>query len=183
MFKIISQSFLDELDDADWGDDESGGYGTPGVINDTNYEDFLADEREKEEAENYDPNIGLRPDYQPEQNVPYVKKITYKDSDGQRTVDLVYDGIDKHDIIEFGYTTRYGLDAGIRRVEPHYTFVASSTGNEILVSYDVTPGIDETNGRIRAFIVGNIHPNGIRYEGETFTPRGDIMRGIGGKHG
>ena len=38
-----SQSFLDELDDVEWDD----GHGDPGVIDEQNYEDFLADEQEK----------------------------------------------------------------------------------------------------------------------------------------
>lgn len=171
---LLSQNFLDELNDIEWDD----GHGEQGIINDQNYEDFLADEREKEEASNYDPNVGLRPDYQPEPDVPNVRKVVYKAEDGLSAMDLVYDGIDREEVIEFGYTTRHGRDSGYRTVEPHYTFIASTTGNEVLVTYDLTPGIDTTKGRIRAFIVGNIHPNGIRYQGQQFQPRGEIMRGI-----
>lgn len=181
MRKIISnnllklgQNFLDELDDVEWDD----GHGEPGVINDDNYEDFLADEREKEEASQYDPSMGLRPDYTPEPDMPDIRTIPYGAETGKTPTDLVYDGIDRNEVIEFGYTTRHGVDAGYRRVEPHYTFVATGTGNEVLVTYDLTPGIDETKGRIRAFIVGNIHPEGVRYQGDTFQPRGEIMRGI-----
>ncbi len=179
MFRVVSQnvvklgqSFLDELDDVD------DGHGDQGVINEENYEDFLADEREKEEAARYDPSIGLRPDYVPEPDVSSINQVHYHNEEGKTPTDLIYEGIDNSEIIEFRYTTRHGVDAGYRRVEPHYTFVASTTGNEVLVTYDVTPGIDESKGRIRAFIIGNIHPDGVRYEGEVFEPRSEIMRGI-----
>lgn len=170
----IAQSFLDEIDDVEW----DNGHGDPGIIDEQNYEDFLADEQEKEEAANYDPEVGLRPDYQPLPDVPMANKVPYPAEEGKTPIELVYDGIDNQEVIEFGYTTRHGRDAGHRIVEPHYTFVASTTGNEVLVTYDLTPGIDEAKGRIRAFIIGNIHPDGIRYKGEKFAPRGEIMRGI-----
>lgn len=172
--KKTAQSFLDEIEDVEWED----GHGNPGVIDEENYEDFLADEQEKEEAANYDQETGLRPDYQPLPDVPMANKVLYSEEQGKTPIDLVYDGIDNQEIIEFGYTTRHGQDVGQRLVEPHYTFVASTTGNEVLVSYDLTPGIDETKGRIRAFIVGNMHPDGIRYKGEKFQPRAEIMRGV-----
>jgi len=172
--KYAQTSFIDEIRDVDWDD----GYGQPGVINDQNYEDFLADEREKEEAENYDPEVGLRPDYVPEQGIPNIRKVIYDANSGKTPLDLVYDGIDNQEVIEFGYTTREGRDAGYRRVEPHYTFIAHTTGNEVLVTHDLTPGIDESKGRIRAFIVGNIHPSGVRYQGDIFEPRPEIMVGI-----
>lgn len=165
---------MDEIQDVDW----NNGRGEPGVIDENNYEDFLADEREKEEASNYDPQVGLRPDYVPEQGVPNIRKIPYSAENGKSPVDLVYDGIDNTEVIEFGYTSRHGTDAGIRRVEPHYTFIARTTGNEVLVSYDLSPGIDTSKGRIRAFIVGNIHPNGVRNAGEAFAPRPEIMSGV-----
>lgn len=169
----IAQSFLDDLDDVEWDD----GHGNQGVIDEKNYEDFLADEQEKEEAANYDPDVGIRPGYQPLPDVPMAHKVLYEDEHGKSPIELVYDGIDNQELIEFGYTTRHGRDAGNRLVEPHYTFIASTTGNEVLVSYDLTPGIDETKGRIRAFIIGNIHPDGVRYKGEVFQPRNEIMRG------
>jgi len=172
--KRLGQSFLDELGDIEWDE----GHGDQGAINEENYEDFLADEREKEEASNYDPRTGLRPDYVPEPGVPNVRQIAYKLEDGKTPADLVYDGIDNTEVIEFEYTTRHGDNVGYRRVEPHYTFMATTTGNEVLVTYDLTPGIDESKGRIRAFIVGNIHPNGVRYQGDNFEPRGEIMRGV-----
>ena len=74
--------------------------------------------------------------------------------------------------IGFDYTNRHGAYAGWRIVEPHYTFYAYTTGNLVLVTWD------RDVQDIRAFIVGNIHPNGVRYEGETFSPKPEIMRGI-----
>lgn len=170
----LAQSYLDELEDVDW----NAGHGEQGAIDESNYEDFLADEREKEEASQYDPDVGLRPDYQPEHDVPNIKIVPYRMSEGKTTTDLIHDGIDNLEVIEFGYTTRHGENVGFRRVEPHYTFVASTTGNEVLVTFDRTPGIDETKGRIRAFITGNIHQDGVRYKGENFNPRPEIMRGV-----
>jgi len=180
MFRVLSQkviklgqeSFLDEIEN------DYGGHGEQGVINKDNYEDFLADEREKNEAANYDPNIGIRPDYVTEHDIPSIKQVHYNNEEEKTPIDLIYDGIDNSEVIEFQYITRHGVDIGYRRVEPHYTFDAITTGNEVLVTYDITPGIDESKGRIRAFIVGNIYPDGVRYEGEKFEPRPEIMRGV-----
>ena len=85
---------------------------------------------------------------------------------------MIYDGIDQGQVITFDYTNRFGQYAGTRTVEPHYTFIAKTTGNEVLVTHD------RGQNDIRAFIVGNIHPYGVRYEGLTFEPKGEIMRGI-----
>ncbi len=92
-------------------------------------------------------------------------------------MNLVYDGVDQNELISFHYTTRdYGNKpghyAGIRTVEPHYTFVAYTTGNEVLVSYD------RTADDIRAFIIANIGENGVRHEGIKFSDRPEIMVGI-----
>lgn len=72
-------------------------------------------------------------------------------------------------LIKFDYTTKNGRFTTNRVVEPHRTFVASSTGNEILLTYD------RTVGDIRGFIVGNIKPFGVLYR-NTFTRRPEIMR-------
>jgi len=84
----------------------------------------------------------------------------------------VYDGIDNNEVISFDYTDRHGRNAGRRIVEPYYTFIARTTGNEILVTFD------KTKNDIRAFIVGNIHPYGVRYEDVQFEPKSEIMKGV-----
>lgn len=166
----IAQTFLDEMPTKNDVDNHDG------IINDDNYEDYLADEIENI-GEDVDPTDQLYPatDYRteiptgninlgvpedtPEVIYPNIKK-------------LVYDGIDRNEVISFEYTNRYGDYAGLRTVEPHYTFIAQSTGNEVLVTFD-----RDVND-IRAFIVGNIHPNGVRYKGVGFNPRPEIMIGL-----
>lgn len=83
---------------------------------------------------------------------------------------LVYDGIKTKEVISFDYTTRHGTYIGKRAVEPHYTFFAVNSGNEILVSFD------RTVNDIRAFIIGNIHANGVKYNRVVFAPRGSIIQ-------
>lgn len=171
MLKILSehltkkaQTFLDEIKDPEWADDyedETSVYGEPGVIDESNYIDFLADEEKREEQ------VPPQEPVLPPEVTRDIPQIEYKNA--RR---LVYDGIDNIEVIEFDYTNRHGMYAGTRIVEPHYTFVARTTGNEVLVSYD------KSVGDIRAFILGNIHPFGIRYKGIEFEPREDIMRGV-----
>lgn len=195
MLKIISaelyslgQSFLDEIDDVDWGDEKPdplelpgriSPHGPQGVINEENFEQFeptSAEESEEGRISKDDEEVEDYPyDYQreiPTQNEnlgipPGTKEIEY--DNGQQ---LVYDGIDNTEVISFEYTNRHGQYAGTRTVEPHYTFIARTTSNEVLVTFD----LDQND--IRAFIVGNIHPYGRRYEEVNFAPRGSIMRGI-----
>ena len=174
----LGQSFLDELENVDWGDNPPDfppdPRGNQGVITEDNYEQYEPTAIEEPieehvqrtvEPTSEEPAIQM-PEFQDEGEHP-ENAVEY--GSGQQ---LVYDGIDNYEVIAFDYTNRHGQYAGTRRVEPHYTFVASTTGNEVLVSFD------HTRGDIRAFIVGNIHPYGVRYEGETFEPRGEIMRGV-----
>ncbi len=187
MLKIIAskifrfgQSFLDEVDQ-DWrrGEPEAPPqpHGPQGVINETNYEYYeptKIDEPIEEHIrrpvepahEHADQNI-FEDQPRPEEEIPQQEGIEY-----DVPLQLVYDGIDNEEIISFDYTNRFGQYAGTRKVEPHYTFVAETTGNEVLVTFD------HTKGDIRAFIVSNIHPYGVRYEGERFEPKDAIMRGI-----
>jgi len=193
MLKVISahliklgQSFLDELEDVDWGDDDSepqstgriSPHGPQGVINEENFEayepDFVEEPVKEEPSPVFDTEKEI-PEYYheiPSGNEllgipPDTREIEY--DSGQQ---LVYDGIDNNEVITFDYTNRHGQYAGTRTVEPHYTFVASTTGNEVLVTFD------RDQNDIRAFIVGNIHPYGVRYEDVKFEPRGEIMKGI-----
>jgi len=177
MLKIISsylqkesQSFID-WDSDDFPQDTPS---TNKAINDGNYEEYLTDN-----VDDFDDAIELDDipqesghtqflDEMPTGNEmlgipPDTKEIVYPNP-----LDLIYDGIENHELISFQYTNRHGAYAGLRTVEPHYTFMAMTTGNEILVTFD-----RDVND-IRAFIVGNIHPNGVLYRGVTFEPRPEI---------
>lgn len=190
MFKItnikkIAQSFLDEIENIDWGQDDQDAdlldstdlldnevpetYGDQGIVNEDNYEEYepattdtdpLSDDLdiEKDRTEYQKEILGI-----PEE----TEEIEYSNSR-----QLIYDGIDNTEVISFDYTTRFGQFAGTRTVEPHYTFVANTTGNEVLVTFD------RDYNDIRSFIVGNIHPFGVRYNKVKFLPKNKIMRGI-----
>ena len=178
MLKIVSsqyiklgQSFLDEIEDVDWGEDEQQ-QEPIGAIDDSNLDEYLVDDIEEEDTEFTQPEAPGQ--YMEE--IPYstkvptpegIEEIVYGDP-----YQLLYDSIDDNDIVTFSYTNRHGDYAGIRTVEPHYTFIAKTTGNEVLVSFD-----RDVND-IRAFIVGNIGADGVRYKGWEFQPRQSIMRGI-----
>jgi len=147
-------------------------------INESNYEDYLfdniEDENEPEPELNDIPPEKIPTSYMDE--IPLSNEQLGIPRDTKEKVyanplDLIHDGIRNHELISFGYTNRHGSYAGIRTVEPHYTFLAMTTGNEILVTFD-----RDVND-IRAFIVGNLHPNGVRYQGVKFAPRPEI--GIG----
>lgn len=174
----LAQTWMDEIRDVDWGDDVPDTNETPGIVNEDNLDEYLADEVEK------DPDewpIGQQPvptdvdevrDEIPAANellgIPEgTKEISYPS--GQS---LLYEAMDRAEVVSFEYTNRHGDYAGLRTVEPHYAFVAPTTGNEVVVTFD-----RDVND-IRAFIIGNIHPGGVRYEGITFNPRGEIMRGV-----
>lgn len=153
-----------------------------GAIDDDNYENYLVDDVEgngpteyiydelpETETETGQPNfmdelplgnelLGIPED---------TREISYFSP-----IQLVYDGIDKNEVISFQYTNRHGEYAGLRTVEPHYTFIAKTTGNEVLVTYD------RDINDIRAFIVSNIHPQGVRYENVRFEDRPEIMQGV-----
>ncbi len=183
MLKIINAqlrrlglAFLDELEDVDWGPDAEAPepHGQQGVINEDNYEQYEPTEADQP------PEMEIERPVEPEAEEPPAEVPGFQAGEehpgnaieygpGQQ---LVYDGIDAGEVIAFDYTDRFGQFAGTRKVEPHYTFVARTTGNEVLVTFD------QMRGDIRAFIVGNIHPYGVRYEGETFEPKGEIMRGV-----
>lgn len=190
MLKIITaelhrlgQSFLDEIQDVDWGDGtppDRGGrispHGPQGVINEDNFENYepTAIEEPIEQQLPTEPQEGILP-YQRE--IPIGNELLgipegTQETEYDNTQQLVYDGIDRNEVISFDYTNRHGQYAGTRTVEPHYTFMARTTGNEVLVTFD------RDQNDIRAFIVGNIHPFGVRYEEVQFDPRGEIMRGI-----
>lgn len=194
MLKIITaelhklgQSFFDEIDDVDWGGDpppDRGGgrispHGPQGVINEGNFEDYEPTAIE----EPVEQQLSTTAPVQPQEGIPYQQEIPTGNEllgipegtqeveygDGQQ---LAYDGIDRDEVISFDYTNRHGQYSGTRTVEPHYTFIAQTTGNEVLVTFD------RDQNDIRAFIVGNIHPYGVRYEEVQFEPRGEIMKGI-----
>ncbi len=189
MLKIINasviklqQRWLEEVEDVDWGEDED-----EKLINDQNLEDYLIDEVEETDAPPSPPSPYESPDLAPapppemplddyRSEIPTInefltpaatREIIYSGADN-----LISDGINRREVIGFDYINRHGAYAGWRTVEPHYTFHAFTTNNMILV------GWDRDVNDIRAFIIGNVQPNGVRYEEETFDPRSEIMTGI-----
>ena len=184
MLRIINSSllktnahWLDEVDDFDQEDDE-GDY----VINDDNLGEYLVDDvEETEEPETEDIPV-TEPisqeetsldDYRSE--IPTTNEFLTPNAVREHIYSnahaLISDAMENREVIGFDYINRHGAYAGWRTVEPHYVFVAYTTGNEILVTWD------RDINDIRAFIVGNMQPDSVRYEGETFEPRGEIMLG------
>lgn len=201
MLRVISYrvaagpDWLDEIGDVDWFDDDV--YVPPGSfhrpeeetghnISEDNLGEYLADDVDEEEDISEQPPV---PEYMQELPTgeggllenPEAKPVEYSN-----VTDLVQDGIAKQEVISFEYVNRHGAYAGWRTVEPHYTFPAVTTGNTVLVSWD--RGIND----IRAFIVGRggqpfvskqtdpsagIQSGGLRYEGETFELRPQIVSG------
>ena len=185
-YKQAQIDWMDDIKNVDWGGEPD----PRGIVNEDNLSDYLVDDVEQvteQPQQTRQPRVVKPPDGNQEPNPPTdfeealglptappplpegVKEIPY-----QNARRLIYTGMDKAEAVGFEYTNRHGMYAGWRTVEPHYTFIAQSTGNEVLVTYDISPNV---NG-IRAFIVGNIHPYGVRYKGYNFTPRGEIMRGV-----
>lgn len=85
-----------------------------------------------------------RPDRYEDKEEEYYNE----DMDLYKFLDL---SIKNKDVIKIDYTTKKGVFIQ-RTVEPHGSFLARTTGNLILVTYDRTSGV----GDIRAFIVTNI---------------------------
>ena len=67
-----------------------------------------------------------------------------------------------HEVVHIWYKTKGGRDIE-RNVEPHGQFVASSTGNQIVVTFD------QTIGDIRAFIIPNVLY--FSFAGQEFQPK------------
>lgn len=131
------------------------------IVDNSNYEDFLADELDQnEDFSTYDlpEEIDVVPDVSLETTEQYTQKA-YNDP-----FEMIQESLG-FNIITFDYTNRHGMYAGQRTVEPHDWFVAPTTGNHILVGYDL--GVND----IRAFIINNIHPGGIRHENSTVPDR------------
>lgn len=178
MMRILSKNIKTSQFREDFaGDDVFSDDPNDRYVNENNYADFLADDLDNEDQE-INVNDDLRPpveDYQSE--IPSANEILGIPADTPELVyddpeQLITDSIANREIISFEYTNRHGNYSGLRTVEPHYSFIAMSTGNEILVSFD--RDVDD----IRAFIIGNIHSNGVRYKGIKFAPKAEIMRGI-----
>lgn len=166
--KKAQGNFWDDIRDVDWGDDPPPDRGS---IDESNYEDYLADDIDEEptpgEAPGQQEVPGQRPEYMDEiptgnqaLGIPEgAREIEYTNP-----YELVAESLGFAPI-SFEYTNRHGDFVGRRTVEPHDWFVASTTGNSILVTYD----LDVLD--IRAFIIGNIHPGGVRYEGAEMPDR------------
>lgn len=176
MLRILSssiknaQSYLDEMGDVDWGDED---FESP-------WDQYLVDEIESEEeqetpmAEEILPETPVAP--QPE--ISEVEgPITLSDGETVETEkeyinvdELLQDAMaDPPHLIKFDYTTRDGRFTGDRIVEPHRIYTAMTTGNEILLTFD------RSVGDIRGFIIGNIKPFGVMYK-NTFQRRPEIMK-------
>lgn len=189
MLRIVSShivkkgdSFFDEVGDVDWGDEpikprhhHHKDRNQKGVIDDSNLDQYLADDVD-EPLSTMPTDILEQPPGSFLEEVPLSTKVDVPEEIRQIQYSdpkqLVYDAIDNSEIITFEYTNRHGDYAGVRTVEPHYTFTAATTGNEVLVTFD-----RDVND-IRAFIVGNIHSDGVRYEELEFNLRPEIMRGV-----
>lgn len=168
-----------------WEDEEDQPNQEERIINDDNLDDYLVDNVEKEpydHAVSTDWKTDIEPvpqeemsltDYRSE--IPTINQLLTPNAEREHIYsdphNLIEDAMTDREVIGFDYINRHGAYAGWRTVEPHYTFVAYTTGNEILVTWD------RDINDIRAFIVGNIQPEAVRYEGESFEPRGEIMIG------
>ena len=199
MLKVISeklikiqQSWQEDIEDVDWFDD-SDDVRKRHLVDENNLDDYLVDDIEERQPptrpSKEDPSTPNVPtdDYRDE--IPTInelltpnalKEVVYQDA-----FSLVSDAMSHKDesgqsspeVIGFDYVNRHGFYAGWRTVEPHYTFLAYTTGNLVVVTFD------RDVNEIRAFIVeskngrGGIQPNGVIYEGEVFQPKSDIMVG------
>jgi len=187
MLKVISanikraQSWMEEIDDVDWGDDAP----EDRLVNENNLPEFLVDEVEEREPEAPAPEPTPEPAPEPapvppetdyREELPTLNEILTPNAEREiiypTAEDLISSAIERNEVIGFDYINRHGAYAGWRTVEPHYTFYAYTTGNMILVTWD------RDINDIRAFIIGNIQSNGVRYEGETFDAKGQIMVGV-----
>lgn len=175
---ILSQYWMDEIQDVDWGDEDA----EDRLVNENNLPEYLVDDLEKSD-EKHDDRPSLNPDtYQSQDADDYRSEIPTLNENllpgAEREIiynsvdQLITDSINQKEVIGFDYINRHGAYAGWRTVEPHYTFYAYTTGNKVLVTWD------RDVGDIRAFIVGNIQNNGVRYEGAMFEPKGQIMVGV-----
>lgn len=189
MLTVYSQYFediLDEIHDPDYGDQET--VGEPGYINEDNFEDYAADDDTVEE-------IGQGPEHiedwmsevpRTTEDVPEnVVEVIYDNKTPEKSSEaLVYDGINKNEVISFDYINRKGFYAGYRTVEPHYLFTARTTNNLVLVSFDLDVGdvrtfiLKNNNMKVSRDGGGRILPNGVRYEGWTFVRRPEIDAGV-----
>ena len=177
----ISLDWMDEIEGMNRDEDEENF-----VINDNNLDEYLVDDVEESPKEPTPRKIEGRPDTEPvpqeemslqdyRSEIPTINEFLTPNAVREHIYsdihDLVSEAINNKEVIGFDYYNRHGAYAGWRTVEPHYVFVAYTTGNEILVTWD-----RDVND-IRAFIIGNIQPEGVRYEDEVFEPRGEIMVG------
>ena len=129
IFKL-GRSFLDEVHDVDWGDDEarpqSSGrispHGPQGVVDEGNFEQYEPSVAEPEtpDQEETAPELGAPetpeiPDYRRE--IPTANELLgipegTNELEYDKPQQLVYDGIDADDVISFDYTNRFGHYAG-----------------------------------------------------------------------
>jgi hypothetical protein len=149
MLKIISQTALTEAPEPE---------SLPEIaVDESNYLDSLADELDQENEQKIQEP--------PAPEGAGIQEILY--TNGQ---DLAIDGRNNKELIEFDYVTRHGRHIH-RLVEPHHIFISKSSGGPVLVTWD------RSVNDIRAFIIGGVQPNGVRYEGSEFPNRPQLQKG------
>lgn len=184
MFSLISgqlkqsQTWREDIEDPDWFEEEEKDFQEDNIADEEEINQYLVDEIEQ--SPYLEPTVSEPGEYLEEipTTDPYLtpntdKEIIYgndiwgllRDSMKENTPDQL------PEVIGFYYVNRYGFPAGWRIVEPHKIVYARTTGNYILVTWDRS-----VNG-IRAFIIGNIQPNAVIYEGEEFNRKSEVMRG------
>lgn len=139
------------------------------VVSPGDIQSYLADADFEEQPD----QIVEQPSEMPDAEVPELELPEEISDEAHPHFDNVYDAVDEYAKPEFSnnfvgktmriqYTTKSGHSIS-RDVEPHGTFHADSTGNEILVTYD------RTVGDIRAFIMQNIQA--FAFLSDKFEPK------------
>lgn len=149
------------------------------IVNEDNLRDYLVDDVEGIPGQEQlpPPMKPQRPDWMEEMPSMEESMVGIPEDSQELEYDnpdeLIDDGIRYQRIIKFDYVNRHGTPTGERIVEPHYKFHAYSTGNTVLVSFDLSVG------DIRAFIIDpvNMPFGGALYDKAGFTPRNEIMVG------
>ncbi len=185
MLRVINSSL--SKSSQEWWEDQDEPDEENFIVNDDNLDDYLVDNVEEAPQEPISRGIEGRPDIEPvpqeemslqdyRSEIPTINELLTPNAVREHIYsdahDLISDAISTNEVIGFDYVNRHGAYSGWRTVEPHYIFEAYTTGNTILVTWD------RDINDIRAFIVGNVQPEGVRYEGEIFEPRGEIMVGV-----
>ncbi len=197
MLRVAQTDWFDEIQDVEWDDGSQGSYPGKlvekpekgQVIDDDELSKILVDDVEDHRGAQ-PPQYGHLPEIPREQTEPsYLDEIPTSNEElgiPEGTKETVYDkdylderGVDYQlsgaqlsedanaysgtgEVISFNYTNRFGDYAGYRTVQPHILRWNANKNHWYLVSWDL-----DVND-VRAFIVGLIWPDGVRYEGASF---------------